>query len=66
MGKMATKDESPVDVDFAVCSCKKENVFTLYQEEYFFISLWVCYRTFKAFVQRYSMIGDIEGKRELI
>ena len=67
MGKMATKDESPVDVDFAVCSCKKKkNVFTLYQGEYFFISLWVCYRTFKASVQRYSMIGDIEGKRELI
>ena len=35
VGKMATKDESSVDVDFAVCSCKKKNVFTLYQEEYF-------------------------------
>ena len=66
MGKMATKDESSVDVDFAVCSCKKKNVFTLYQDEYFFMSLWVCYRTFKGFVQRHSMIGDIEGKRELI
>ena len=33
--KMASKDESSVDVDFAVCSCKKDNVFTLYQEEYF-------------------------------
>ena len=32
---MATKDESSVDVDFAVCSCKKKNVFTLYKEEYF-------------------------------
>ena len=46
----------------------KRNVFTLYQEEYFLyiVSLWVCYRNFKAFVQRYSWIDDIEGKRELI
>ena len=35
VAKMATKDESSVDVDFTVCPCKKENVFTLYQEEYF-------------------------------
>ena len=34
VAKMATKDESSVDVDFAVCSCKKGNAFTLYQEEY--------------------------------
>ena len=63
---MATKDESSVDVDFAVCSYKKE--FTSYQEDYFLytMSLWVCYRNFKAFVQRYSWIDDIEGKRELI
>ena len=30
------------------------------------MSLWVCYRNFKAFVRRYSWIDDIEGKRELI
>ena len=30
------------------------------------MSLWVCYRNFKAFVQRYSWIDDIEGKLELI
>ena len=62
VAKMATKDESSVDVDFAVCSYKR-TVFTLYQEEYFLytMSLWVCYRNFKAFVQRYSWIDDIEG-----
>ena len=67
VAKMATKDEISVDVDFAVCS-KKRNVFALYQEEYFLstMSLWVCYRNFKAFVQRYSWIDDIEDKRELI
>ena len=50
------------------CVHIKRNVFTLYQEEYFLytMSLWVCYRNFKAFVQRYSWIDDIEGKRELI
>ena len=50
------------------CVHIKRNVFTLYQEEYFLYtkSLWVCYRNFKAFVQRYSWIDDIEGKRELI
>ena len=67
VAKMATKDEISVDVDFAVCS-KKRNVFALYQEEYFLskMSLWVCYRNFKAFVLRHSWIDDIEDKRELI
>ena len=38
------------------CVRTKRNVFTLYQEEYFLytMSLWVCYRNFKAFVQRHS------------
>ena len=50
------------------CVRTKRNVFTLYQEEYFLytMSLWVCYRNFKAVVQRYSWIDDIEDKRELI
>ena len=50
------------------CIHIKRNVFTLYQEEYFLytMSLWVCYRNFKAFVQRYSWIDDIGGKLELI
>ena len=50
------------------CVRMKSNVFTLYQEEYFLytMSLWVCYRNFKAFVQRYSRIDGIEDKRELI
>ena len=50
------------------CVHIKRNVFTLYQEEYFLytMSLWVCYRNFKAFVQRYSWIDDIGGKLELI
>ena len=67
MAKMATKDESSVDVDFALVHIKRK-AFTLYQYEYFLytMSLWVCYRTFKAFVQRYSWVDDIEGKRELI
>ena len=47
------------------CDCVhiKTNVFTLYEEEYFLyrMSVWVCYRNFKAFVQRYSWIDDIEG-----
>ena len=30
------------------------------------MSLWVCYRNFKAFVKRYSWIDDIGGKLELI
>ena len=65
---MATKDESSINVDFAVCGYIKRNVFTLYPEECFLytVSLWVCYRNFKAFVQRYSWIDDIEDKRELI
>ena len=68
MAKMATKDESSVDIDFAVCSYKKRNVFTLYQEEYFLhtMSLWVCHRNFKVFVRRYSWINEKEGKQELI
>ena len=50
------------------CVHIKRNVFSLYQEEYFLytMSLWVCYLNFKAFVQRYSWIDDVEGKRELI
>ena len=46
----------------------KRNVFTLCQEEYilYTMSFWVCYPNFKAFIQRYSWIDDIEGKRELI
>ena len=65
--KMVTKDESSVDVDFAVCSCIKKEFFLLYIERnMFFMSLWVCYRNFKTFVQRYSCIDDIEGKLELI
>ena len=45
------------------CVHIKTNVFTLYQEEYFLYrtSVWVCCRNFKAFVQRYSWIDDIEG-----
>ena len=40
------------------CVNTKRNVFTLYQEEYFLytMSLWACYRNFKAVVQRYSWI----------
>ena len=64
---MASKDESSVDVDFAVCSLQKKIMFLLYiKRNIFFMSLWVCYRNFKAFVQRYSRIGDIKGKRERI
>ena len=50
------------------CVNIEKNVFTLYQEEYFLhtMTLWVCHRNFKAFVQRYSWIDDIEGKGELI
>ena len=50
------------------CVHIKRKVFTLYQEEYFLytMSLWACYRNFTAFVQRYSWIDDIEGKRQLI
>ena len=46
VAKMATKDESSVEVDFAVCSYKKECFYFNYQEEYFLftMSLWVCYR----------------------
>ena len=35
-----------------------------YQEEYFLytMTLWVCQGNFKAFLQRYSWIGDIEGR----
>ena len=40
------------------CVHIKRNFFTLYQEEYFLytMSLLVCYRNFKAVVQRYSWI----------
>ena len=50
------------------CVHIKTNVFTLFQEEYllYTMSLWLCYRNFKAFVQRYSWIDDIESKLELI
>ena len=50
------------------CIHIKRNDFTLYWEEYFLytMSLWVCYRNFKTFVQRYSWIDDIEARRELI
>ena len=67
VAKMATKDEISVDVDLQ-CVHLKRNVFTLYQEENFLctMSLWVCYRNFKAFVQRYYWIDDIEDKREPI
>ena len=44
-------------------------MFLLYiKRNIFFIQclFWVCYRNFKAFLQRYSWIDDIEGKRELI
>ena len=39
------------------CVHIKRNVFTLYQEEYFLytMSLWVCYRNFKAVVQKILM-----------
>ena len=60
--EMATKDESSVDVDFIICSNKKEcfyfvsrGIFSLYN-----VFIRVCYRNFKAFVQRYSCIDDIE------
>ena len=44
-----------------------KRMFLLYiKRNIFFMSLWVCYRNFKAFVQRYPRIDDIEGKRELI
>ena len=45
----------------------KKGMLLLYiKRNIYFMSFWVCYRNFKAFVQRYSRIGDIEGKRELI
>ena len=59
---------SSVDVDFAVCSYKKEcfyfisrGIFSLYN-----VFIGMFYRNFKAVVQRYSLIDDIEEKRELI
>ena len=39
VAKMATKDESSVDVDFAVCSCKKE-CFYFSSRGIFFLCLW--------------------------
>ena len=69
VAKLAIKDESSVGVDFAVCSYKKEcfyfisrGIFSLYNV---FMGM-LSYRNFKVFVQRYSSIDDIEGKRELI
>ena len=69
---MATKDESPVDFAFAMCSYKKEcfyfisrGIFSLYNNVFNGI-IMVCYRNSEAFVQRYYWIDDIEGKRELI
>ena len=55
---MATEDESSVDVDFSVFSCKKEC--------FYFISrgIFSLYNVFKGML--YSWIDDIEGKRELI
>ena len=35
----------------------KRNIFFIYT-----MSLWVCYRNFKAFVQRYPWMDDIEDK----
>ena len=68
VAKIAAKDESSVDVDFAVCSYKKEcfyfisrGIFSLYN-----VFMGMFYRNFKAVVQRYSLIDDIEDKRELI
>ena len=61
---MATKDESSVDVDFAVCSYKKEcfyfisrGIFSLYNV---FMALRLSCKDIPG-----SMIS-IEGKRELI
>ena len=68
---MATKDESSVDVDFVVlCSVFNEKecfyfmsrgIFSLYN-----VFMGMFYGNFKAGVQRYSLIDDIEDKRELI
>ena len=63
VAKMATEDESSVDVDFAVCSYKKECFYFMSRGIF---SLYTVYRDFKAFVQRSSSIDNIEGKRELI
>ena len=64
VAKMATKDESSVDDDFAVCSYKKESFYSISGGTFFLYnvqSLWVCYRNFRAFVRRYSWIDDIAG-----
>ena len=65
---MTAKDESCVDVDFAVCSYQKEcfyfisrGIFSLYN-----VFMGMFYRNFKALVQRYSLIDDMEDKGELI
>ena len=55
MAKMATIVDSSVDADFAVCSYKKESFYG-----------YVIVTRIKVFVQRYSWIDAIEGKRELI
>ena len=63
---MATRDESSVDVDFAVCSYKKECFYFISRGMFSLYNVFmVCYRNFKTFVQRYSWIDDIEGNREL-
>ena len=55
VAKMATKDESSVDVDFAACSCKKE-CFYFISRGMFSLCLYgyVIRRNFKALVRRYS------------
>ena len=55
VAKMATIVDSSVDADFAVCSHKKECFYG-----------YVIVTRIKVFVQRYSWIDAIEGKRELI
>ena len=66
VAKMASKDESSVDI-ILQCVHIKRNVFTLYQEEYFLytMSLWVCYRHFKAFLQRCSWIDESGANESL-
>ena len=62
VAKMATKDESSVDVDFTVCSYKKDCFYFLSR------GIFSLYNVFMGmlFVQKYSWIDDLEGKRELI
>ena len=62
VAKMGSKDESSVDVDFTVCSYKKDCFYFLSR------GLFSLYNVFMGmlFLQRYSWIDDLEGKRELI